>query len=120
MFFFLKKLLNSPDVYGTLFQLCFQCYTYITCVRFNLLCILCAFDNSDDENYVFGDNDSEDEDFVLDKAFDSEGNLPEETSEAEDEQVCSDNENATEEGQLSIQSTVNSEEYVEVGGMQIQ
>ncbi|KAK9720752.1 hypothetical protein QE152_g21890 [Popillia japonica] len=41
-----------------------------------------ALEDSDDENYIFSDNDDEDGDFAVDNASDSE----------DDDQVCSDNE----------------------------
>ncbi|KAF2899688.1 hypothetical protein ILUMI_06487 [Ignelater luminosus] len=44
-----------------------------------------ALEDSDDEDYVFRKSDSEDENFVVDGASDSEGDLIKTASEADDE-----------------------------------
>jgi len=59
-----------------------------------------ALEESDDENYVFRETDSEDEDFVVDRASDIENDLTEAASEADDEQLWSDNEDAIQEQEL--------------------
>ncbi|KAK9680894.1 hypothetical protein QE152_g38731 [Popillia japonica] len=51
-----------------------------------------ALEDSDDENYIFSDNDDEDGDFAVDNASDSEDDCTEVASEVDDDQVCSDNE----------------------------
>lgn len=60
-----------------------------------------TLEDSEDENYVIRETDSDDEDFVVDSVSDNEGNLTEIESEADDEQLYSDNENTVGEEDLN-------------------